>query len=134
MQHVYNTALRASHVAMMCCPKRRQIGPLNAGSIAKVVHKVQALLATQEQEPVLIGCGLTLVQAEAILDKTAGSGSCVRFHLLSSGYWDCYFYRDPLIEHEATLTGLITAWTKGLIGETLDLKSFALICPIFASL
>ena len=88
------------------------------------MDKVQALLATQEQEPLLIGCGLTLVQIEAILDKTEGSGSCLRFHLLSSGYWDCYFYQDPLIEHESTTRGLDEAWTEGLlqIRETFDLK------------
>ena len=91
------------------------------------MDKVQALLATQEQEP---------VQIEAILDKTAGSGSCLRFHLLSSAYWDCYFYQDPLIEHESTTRGLNKAWTEGLlqIRETFDLKSFALISPTFASL
>lgn len=110
---------------MMCCTKSSHLESLNAASVAKVLKKMQVLRATQEQEPVLIGCGLTLVQTEAILDKKECSKSCLRFHRSSSGYWDCYFYQDPHIEHEATRGGISNAWWDGLrqIRETLVFRS-----------
>ena len=105
--------------------ERSQTGCLDAGSVAKNVRKIQALLAAQEREPILISCNLTLVQIEAILGKVEVSKSCLRFHLSASGSWDCYFYQDPSIEHESALGGLNTAMVMGImqIRETLAFES-----------